>query len=338
MAHRVVRRLGPDGPHTVRLDLETGEHAASDEEPTHWLVRAPLNAHTHVGDAFLAGRVPDGDLASVVAPPDGFKHRELARAEPDVVIAGIRAALAEYARAGCRRIVDFREGGVDGVRLLGAALDEAPEAPAVTILGRPAGPADDVTPILARTDGLAFSSLADDADQDLEQIAAACHDAGGLFAIHLSEAVREDVEAALALEPDLLVHLCAASDEDIGRVAEADVPVAVCPSSNARFGLEPPIGLLEAHGVRWAFGTDNAMFGGRSLVAEAARVRATHPGVADERLVRALEAEGFEEGWGLPAGPAPPPLLLPIGSDGRIDWKAPAERPNTRRAMDRRTG
>lgn len=336
MAHRVVRRLRPDGPQTVRIDLDTGERTESHEEPTHWLVRAPLNAHTHIGDAFLTGRVPDGDLASIVAPPDGFKHRQLARADPDDVVAGIRTALGEYANAGCRRIVDFREGGLDGVRLLRAALDQSPEAPAVTVLGRPTRP-DEVGAVLAQTDGLAFSSLRDHADHDLGEAARACHDAGGRFAIHFSETMREDAEAALALEPDLLVHLCAASDEDVARVADADVPVAVCPSSNARFGLKPPIELLEQHGVRWVFGTDNAMFGGRSLLAEARLVAAGHPDLSDERLVHALQADGWEPRWGLDAADDPPPLLLPIGVDGRIDWQAPAERPNTPVALDRRT-
>lgn len=324
MSERVVRRLGPDGPQTVRIDPDTGEHAESDKEPTHWLVRAPLNAHTHVGDAFLTGRVPDGDLASIVAPPDGFKHRELARADPGTVVAGMRTALAEYAAAGCRRIVDFREGGVEGVRLLRAALDEAAEAPAVTILAR--GDIEEVDRLLAQADGLAFSSIVNDAGRDLGRLSRSCHEAGGLFAIHLSEAKREDVEAALALEPDLLVHLCKATHADARRVADEGVPVVVCPTSNARFGFEPPVATLEEAGVEWFVGTDNAMFGSRSVFEEAARIRALHPDLPDERLAQVVEAPGVEARWGLAAAADAGDVLLPLDDSGRIQWTGPARR------------
>ncbi len=324
MTTRVARRLGPDGPETVRVDLETGEAAPSDDEPTHWLVGAPLNAHTHIGDAFLTGRVPDGDLASIVAPPDGFKHRMLAQADPDVVVAGIRTALAEYAQAGCRRIVDFREGGVEGIRLLRAALDEALEAPAVTMLGR--GDVEEVDRLLAQADGLAYSSIADDVDRDLAWLSRRCHEARGIFAIHLSEGKREDVEAALALEPDMLVHLCKATPADVRRVAEAGIPVVVCPTSNARFGLEPPVATLEATGVEWFVGTDNAMFGSRSVFEEAAWIRAHHPDLPDERLVRAVEAPGAEARWALDAAPEAADILLPLDGSGRVDWTGPARR------------
>lgn len=324
MSGRVVRRLGPDGPETLAFSPD-GTLAPSDAEPTHWLLRAPLNAHTHVGDAFLTGRVPAASLAETVGP-DGFKHRELSQVAPATAIEAIRRTLAEYARAGCRRFVDFREGGVEGVRWLRQPIDETDEAPHATILGRPDAADADASAVLAESAGLGFSSLADDAERDLAAMADACHRAGAMFAIHLSEAKREDVDAALALEPDLLVHLCKASRGDLARIADEDVPVAVCPSSNARFGLTPPVAALEEERVDWFLGTDNAMFGGRSVLAEAALVRAQHPELPDARIVRALEADVAEPRWGIDVAPDPAPVLLPLDPAGRIEWDAPMQR------------
>jgi len=53
--------------------------------------------------------------------------------------------------------------------------------------------------------------------------------------------------------------MTAATDEDLGRCVEADVPIVICPSSNAFFGISLDIPRLLRLGATVALGTDNAM-------------------------------------------------------------------------------
>ena len=77
-----------------------------------------VNAHTHLGDAFLRARFRrykgERSIEAVFAPPAGYKHRELARAPKGCLVQGIRRSLREMMRTGCSGFCDFREGGAEG--------------------------------------------------------------------------------------------------------------------------------------------------------------------------------------------------------------------------------
>ena len=113
--------------------------------------------------------------------------------------------------------------------------------------------------LLERADGIGVSSLADWPSDALRQVAAHVHRSDVLFALHASEAVREDIDAILLLQPSFLVHLCRATDDDLHAVAAAGVPVVVCPRANAFFGLQPPVERMLELGIPLLLGTDNAM-------------------------------------------------------------------------------
>ena len=63
--------------------------------------------------------------------------------------------------------------------------------------------------------------------------------------------------------------MCRATADDLERVVDAEVPVVLCPSSNALFDRAPPLGAMLEQGVELALGTDNAMFGPADLPGEA---------------------------------------------------------------------
>ena len=118
--------------------------------------------------------------------------------------------------------------------------------------------------------------------------------AGGLVALHFSEAEREPVELMLEHEPDILVHLCSSSDEDLHAIADVGLGVVVCPRSNARFGLRPPLEELLALGVDVGLGTDNGMLCTLDMLAELRFCRETFPDVALEVLLQ-LACRGLDE-------------------------------------------
>lgn len=233
--------------------LETGDTPPARQMPA--ILPAPVNAHTHVGDIVARGHDITGmTLAQVVAPPHGLKHR-LLRADPPTVET-MRAAAREVASSGARAFVDFREGGPEGARLLREAAGSC-----ARIFGRCAGAWDEAEArrVLESADGLGLSAMKDHPAGVPEAMAAFAHRQGKRFAMHLSEDAREDVDRALALAPEFVVHCVRAVRTDIRKLADADVPIVLCPRSNARFGPLPDVATMIAECATLALGSDNAM-------------------------------------------------------------------------------
>ena len=250
------------------------------------IVPAPCNAHTHIADIVARGQIEATSLEEVVAPPDGLKHRILARTPEVELVGGMVHAVREAAAAGVSRLIDFREGGPYGARLAREATTG--EASAVTILGRPTAPdrwEDEADKLLPLVHGIGVSGLADQPSGISLAQADWCAAHARPLALHWAEGRHEGLDAALALEPALLVHATHASKADITRLAD-EPPVALCPRSNALFGNRPPLSELLAAGVELALGTDNAMFHSTDIWQEVAWVREQWPDVAAVDLLR----------------------------------------------------
>jgi cytosine/adenosine deaminase-related metal-dependent hydrolase len=259
------------------------------------VVPAFVDAHTHLGDLVARGRPLPASLAEAVRPPDGFKHRVLRATPRAELVAGMRRGLAEVDAGHAWAALDFREGGLDGVRQLReAARGQAAEARA---LARPDGPelaAADARRLAREADGLAISSLPDVGEGPARALRAAAREAGKPFALHASEAEREPLDPVLGLEPSLLVHLTHAPRGDLERVADAGIAVAVCPRSNWRWLRRlPDLGSMLDLGIPVALGTDNAMLGPCDVLAEARALREMRPQLAAMDALRMLT----EHGW-----------------------------------------
>src|SRR6266705_361504 len=152
------------------------------------------NAHTHLGDAIVTQEMK-GTIEELVAPPHGLKHRVLAKAKDAAVIAAMRSAMTTMLRTGTTGFSDFREGGLNGLKLLYASVSAVPLRGAA--LGRPAGltyERREVEAILRASDGIALSSFVDWPVEAIEKIAADVRRAKKIFAIHCSERIREDID------------------------------------------------------------------------------------------------------------------------------------------------
>ncbi|HWG91281.1 MAG TPA: amidohydrolase family protein [Candidatus Thermoplasmatota archaeon] len=257
-----------------------------------------VNAHTHVGDRFIRGHVPAQiGLAELVAPPNGLKHRMLRQARPEEIREGMRQALTEMLRTGTRAFLDFREGGLPGLMDLQAAALEVPGIEALAY-ARPSTQsyhAPEVQGLLAQgATGLGLSGIGDVTEAVAESLAAHAKQEGRRFALHASEGRREDIQRVLALEPDFIVHMVRATREDLQAVRAADVPIVLCPRSNARFGPLPDVAAMLEERVSLALGTDNLMLheadmlqemrflhrAGRNVPMEAILQMATYGGLA----------------------------------------------------------
>ena len=232
-----------------------------------------VNAHTHVGDAAVPAPPAELGPSEVFPPPDGYKHRMLASMPRKELRDGISGFLDAMTAGGTVAHTDFREGGVEGVRLLADARGEAEHPPSTRVFGRPLGQEFDpreMGTLLAMVDGIGLSAVIDWPRQPLVDIVTAARDMGVPTALHCSETRREDLALALELDPEFLVHMVFGTREDFRDLASARVPVVVCPRSTARFTRAPPVMEMLEQGVDLRLGTDNAMLQGPSVLEEVA--------------------------------------------------------------------
>jgi len=221
-----------------------------------------VNAHTHVGDSAFKDP-PFMPLPDLVGP-GGFKHRLLAQTPRDTLIEGMRRSLQDMAATGTCAFADFREGGPDGLKMLFEAAEDLDLISRV--LGRPL---HGCTEISKDCWGIGISSTRDFDRMLLEECVAAARKKGQAVAIHAGEASDDDIQDALSLEPDFLVHLGQARKEDLQKVAEANVPVAVCPRSNLVTGVSlPNVEKMTEMGITVGVGTDNVMLNSPNIFDE----------------------------------------------------------------------
>ena len=275
----------------VDIIIESGVIAAIEDNtmaPRVWICPAFFNAHTHLGDTIAMECVMKGDLAALVTPPDGLKHRLLAEASRQDLVRGMHASIREMIGGGVAGCADFREGGTAGVLALREASGDFPFRP--LIFGRNGGE--------KIADGLGISSTRDIPDTGV--MAANAHRAGKKIAVHAGERDAEDVDEALALDPDMLIHCTHATKKQLRECAEREIPIAVCPRSNWILGVtsssrHPPLRSMLDLGCTILLGTDNVMFVPPDMFSEMAFASAVYridPKVLLSAAVRGSEMTG----------------------------------------------
>ncbi|MGB9902479.1 amidohydrolase family protein [Methanothrix sp.] len=218
-----------------------------------------VNAHTHVADS-IAKDPPFMSLADLVGP-SGLKHRILESASDERLVESMRLSISEMLNTGTCAFGDFREGGPHGVDLLIRAL-EGLEIRS-RIFGRPLKDPEDIHPACW---GVGLSSTRDYDRGFVEEVVRIARREGKRVAIHAGEAGRDDIEGALAIEPDILIHLSRAELSDLRSVADSGASVVVCPRSNlfTRAGL-PDIKAMLSLEINVCVGTDNLMINSTSI-------------------------------------------------------------------------
>ena len=250
----------------VDIVIESGIITAIEENPKAppvWICPAFFNAHTHLGDTIAMDCGVKGDLESLVTPPDGSKHRLLAAASRQDLVRGMHASILGMIAGGTAGCADFREGGVAGISAIREAAEGLSFRP--VIFGRDGGE--------GVADGLGISSTRDIPHS--ATLVADAHRAGKKIAVHAGERDAADVDEALALDPDLLIHCTHATKKQLRECADRQIPIAVCPRSNWTLGVSssarhPPVRLMQDLGCTILLGTDNVMFVSPDLLSEMA--------------------------------------------------------------------
>ncbi len=241
-----------------------------------------VNSHTHIGDSVCkdpslgrcVGPAVIRDLDSLVRPPNGLKHQILRHTPYQALVESMRATILDMITTGTCAFADFREGGVVGVLALKEAIGDL--GIGSLAFGRPDKPDAKITDVLSEVDrvlrnadGIGISGVNDMDIGMVRKIVKYTREQKRLFAIHAGEKDRTDIEEALSLKPDMLIHMTHANKSDILMMADADVPVVVCPRSNfvTGVGMAPICDMIEA-GIKVGVGTDNVMLNSTNMFAE----------------------------------------------------------------------
>ena len=240
------------------------------------------NCHTHLGDTGAREEVPDDLSLEEIVGVDGWKHTWLSNQKGGE---SLERGIREAEKFGTGLIIDFREGGVEGLSL----LNEINTPIQILGLGRPGHENEE-----APSENIGLSSYVDVGEGIVEGLVSKAKNSRGVVALHHSEKEWEDIAPVLKINPDFLVHLCEASDEDLIRIKEEGIGVVVCPRSNSRFGMRAPLERMLGLKIDVGLGTDNGMFCSLNMLEELRFISREFPSIPALELIRLL-CFGLEE-------------------------------------------
>ncbi len=233
----------------------------SEKQHTYLLIPGLVNSHVHICDSFAKELGFNKDLISVVAPPNGIKHKLLKSIPKEVKKHGIKEAISDMLANGITLFADFRENGISGINLLREGLENS--AINHVILGRFEFP-EEIESILKNCDGLGLSSYDQINSEDKEILQRlkkeylrkiiACHDAElGRDESLFSKIITDQLI-------DVVVHGTHYTIEDLERLKENNISLILCPRCNGYFGSGfPPINDIYNLEIPISLGTDNVM-------------------------------------------------------------------------------
>jgi len=271
--------------------VETGVNPPKKPICTGLIVPTFVNAHTHIGDSFIRERdikLPK-NVEELVAPPSGLKHKLLRETSDEDIIKGMEKSIDVMTKNGIEVFCDFRESGVLGISQLKAALQFWKISP--IILGRPDSleyDKNETDILLKNSDGIGLSSISDWDYSELQKIARQTKNKNKIFAIHASELIREDIDKILDLKPNFLVHMVKATEADLIRVKDENIPIVICPRSNAFFGMKANVIMMKKVGIDIMLGTDNAMLNSPNILDEMTHLKAQFNEFSTEELLKMI--------------------------------------------------
>lgn len=247
-----------------------------------------LNGHTHIGDSIIKDEGYGLSLSEMVKPPMGVKHRALASADDGEIIDAMKSSMAEMLESGTTHFIDYREGGIEGVKLLKEASKDMPITP--IILGRDDsfyGDDSDLSKVkiairklLKEADGIAPSGFGEITDEVANLIVEECAKAGKISSIHVAESEstqidslnkfnKTEIKRGVESNFNQLVHCTNPKDDDLDLIKKSGVNVAVCPRANATLnvGIAPLNEMLNL-GIKPILGTDNLMLNSPNMFRE----------------------------------------------------------------------
>ncbi len=252
------------------------------------IVPSFFNGHTHIGDSIIKDEGYGLSLGEMVKPPNGVKHRALASAKDSDIIESMKSSMLDMLESGITHFIDYREGGIKGVKLLKEASKDIPIKP--IILGRDdsfygddpdlAKVKSQIRKLLKIADGIAPSGFGEITDEVANLIVEECNKAGKISSIHVAESEstqieslerfgKTEIERGVQSNFNQLVHCTNAKNNDLELIKNSNANVVVCPRANATLnvGIAPLNEMLDL-GIKPILGTDNLMLNSPDMFRE----------------------------------------------------------------------
>ena len=247
-----------------------------------------INGHIHIGDSIIKDEGYSLSLSEMVKPPNGVKHVALSNASDDELIEAMKSSMWEMVNSGTTHFIDYREGGIEGVKLLKEASKDIPIKP--IILGRDDsfyGEDSDLAKVkvairklLKVADGIAPSGFGEITDEVAQLIVSECEKQGKISSIHVAESESNQIESlnennmteigkGVKSKFNQLVHLTNPKSNDLELVSQSNQNVVACPRANATLNVGvAPLNKMLKLGIKPLLGTDNVMLNSPSMFRE----------------------------------------------------------------------
>ena len=247
-----------------------------------------INGHVHIGDSIIKDEGYGLSLAEMVKPPNGVKHVALSNAEDEDLVNAMRQSMQDMIDSGTTHFIDYREGGIRGVKLLREASKDLPIKP--IILGRDDSFYGDdpdlgrvkiaIRKLLKIADGIAPSGFGEITPEVASLISEECSKQGKISSIHVAESESNQIESlnndklteiAKGVNSNFsqLVHLTNPKANDLELVAGSNQNVVVCPRANATLNVGvAPLNRMLGLGIRPLLGSDNVMLNSPNMFRE----------------------------------------------------------------------
>ncbi|NHJ23102.1 MAG: hypothetical protein EAX89_00905 [Candidatus Lokiarchaeota archaeon] len=229
-----------------------------------------INSHIHIGDSFARELGYNKHLIDVVAPPNGLKHKLLNIVDRNLMIKGIKTAIAEMLSYGITFFIDYRENGLDGIKILQEALKDT--SIRRMILGRP-NYDKELETIYKEADGVGFASYNHVSNKIREKLKLIKKTIPGkIISCHDGELERnEELFDKLVNDRliNVIIHGTHYNEQDLEAIKQRAISLVLCPRSNGYFGLGfPPISQIIRLRIPISIGTDNVMVNNLDLFEE----------------------------------------------------------------------
>lgn len=247
-----------------------------------------INGHVHIGDSIIKDEGYGLTLSEMVKPPEGVKHVALANASDDELLEAMKDSMWDMLKSGTTHFIDYREGGIKGVKLLIEASKDIPIKP--IILGRDDsfyGEDPDLSKVkvairklLKVADGIAPSGFGEITNEVANLIVEECNKKGKISSIHVAESESNQIESlnnyniseigkGVKYNFNQLVHLTNPKGNDLKDVAQSNQNVVVCPRANATLNVGvAPLNKMLDFGIKPLLGTDNVMLNSPNMLRE----------------------------------------------------------------------
>ena len=249
-----------------------------------------INAHTHIADSIGKDIAAGQRLDARVHPVFGAKKKILQKSLPEHLKSFIRNSAILMMKKGIVAFADFREDGLEGIRLLKDAIDGLPikcvtlgrinyYSSPMDVAGLPSEKGEQAKQVVELADGLGISGANENTDAALAQYRQLA--GKKLIAIHAAESKetvrfskkhtgRSEVDRIMEhLKPDFVVHMTNATENEMSLAAKSGTGIVICPRANGVLGAGiPKVAQMLRQGCLVAIGTDNVMLNSPDILRE----------------------------------------------------------------------